>query len=300
MPCQDIVDAPLAPVLDKAPRPTTFGEWIRIMQTAYSDRPAYPQMELLSMEEEFINLANDIDVCTERFMELQTTMTKDAALDTHQGCRLVGMHAHQLAKLVNAAREIGLTVPQVEFLQQRVPDLSYMEKVMWEAIQETEPHLYDILKPESLAMVNHVHDNTENHPMSPPLEVYPLTQPIHEESGPVEPYPGEFSVDDEFIYLMEDIAEVTHNFMRIQMTMTTALDRYTRCLVLSDRISDLQNEVLAAQHIGFNPQQMAYIESMNPNLVYMEKVLWEQSVEIQPHLPNIFESMGNEYCKSLQ
>ncbi len=131
-------------------------------------------------------------------------------------------------------------------------------------------------------------------------EVYPFTQPIHEESGPVEPYPGEFSVDDEFNYLAEDIAEVTHDFMRIQKTMTTALDRYTRCILLSDRIYDLQNEVLAVQHIGFDSQQMAHIESMIPNLVYMEKGLWEQSLEIRPHLPNIFESMGKEYCKNLQ
>ena len=152
---------PPAPAPPKAPRPTTFGEWIRIMQTAHPVRPFYPPMEMRSMDEEFINLANDIDVCTERFMELQTTMTKDAMLDTCQGCRLVGMDAHMLGRLVHAAIEIGLTIPQVEFLWQRVLDLHFMENVMWEATQEIKPHLYDILQPESLVMVNHVYDNTE-------------------------------------------------------------------------------------------------------------------------------------------
>ena len=60
--------------------------------------------------------------------------------DYDQGCRAshisrmpVGWNAcNMLGRFVNAAREIRLTVPQVEFLQERVPDLHYMENVMWE------------------------------------------------------------------------------------------------------------------------------------------------------------------------
>jgi hypothetical protein len=86
--------------------------------------------------------------------------------------------------------------------------------------------------------------------------------------------------------------------MKLQTTMTTALERYTRCLLLGDRIYNLENVVFAAQHIGFDLQQIAHIESKIPYLVYMEKVTWEQSLEIKHYLPNIFESMGKVYCKN--
>ena len=36
------------------------------------------------------------------------------------------------------------------------------------------------------------------------------------------------------------------------------------------------------------------IESKIPYLVYMEKITWEQYLEIKPHLENIFESMANQ------
>ena len=158
-----------APAPSPAPRPTGFGEWIRRMQTADPDRPLDPTMEVRSMDDEFINLANDIDVCTERFMQLQTNLT--TALDRYQGCRLVGMDAHMLGRLVHATIDIGLTIPQVEFLQQRVPDLYLIENSMWEAIQEILPHLDDLLHPDLEAMVNHVYDNTEeNLPITALLE----------------------------------------------------------------------------------------------------------------------------------
>ena len=66
--------------------------------------------------------------------------------------------------------------------------------------------------------------------------------------------------------------------MQLQKTMTNALDRYTRCLLISDCIYDLQMVVLAAQHIGFHSQQMAYLERWIPDLVYMERVAWEHSL----------------------
>ena len=65
-------------------------------------------------------------------------------------------------------------------------------------------------------------------------------------------------------------------------------------MLLNDRIYNLERVVLAAQHIGFDSQQMACIESKIPDLVYMEKVTWEQYLELKPHLENIFESMANQ------
>ena len=66
------------------------------------------------MDDEFNKLANDIDVCMERFMQLQTNMT--TTLDRYQWCGLDGMDAHMLGRLVHASIDIGLTIPQVEFL----------------------------------------------------------------------------------------------------------------------------------------------------------------------------------------
>ena len=143
MSCQDIVDAPPAPAPPPAPRPIGFGEWIRRMQTTDPDCPLDPSTEMRSMDNEFHNLAYDIDVCTERFMQLQTNMT--SALDRYQGCRMVGMDAHMLGRMVHAAIDIGLTIPQMEFLQERVPYLRHMENSMWEATQEIFPHLDDLL-----------------------------------------------------------------------------------------------------------------------------------------------------------
>ena len=105
---------------------------------------------------------------------------------------------------------------------------------------------------------------------------------------------GERTIDDEFNYLAKEIDIITGNFMRLQTSMTTALERYTGCLLLSDRIYNLERVVLVAQHIGFDSQQMAYIERKIPYLVLMEKVTWEQSLEIKPHLKNIFEMMANQ------
>ena len=124
-----------------------------------------------SMDDEFNNLAHDIDVCTDWFMQLQTNMT--TALDRYKGCRLVGMNAHMLGRLVVVIINVGLTIPQVEILQQRLPDLYLIENVMWEAThwQAIEPHLDDLLHLDSEAMVNHVYDNTEeNLPITPLLE----------------------------------------------------------------------------------------------------------------------------------
>ena len=279
-----------------APRPTGFGKWIRLMQTADPNRPLDQPMEMRSMDDEFNNLANDIDVCTERFMQLQANMT--TALDRYQGCRMVGMDAHMLGRMVHAAIEgLGLTSAQVEILRQRVPDLHMMENSMWEATQEIEPHLDDLLQPGTDEMVNHVHDNTDetlNLAITPQLEACRLAEPHDEEKGPVEPQMGECFECTEFNYLAHEIGAVTHTFVNLQKTMTTALDRYTKCLLLSDRIYNLEMLVLAAQHLGFDSQQMAYIERAIPDLVYMEKVTWEQSLEIKPHLENIFEAMANQ------
>ena len=69
-----------------------------------------------------------------------------------------------------------------------------------------------------------------------------MAQPFDEESGPVEPTMGERTIDDEFNYLASEIddSEVTGKFMRLQTTMTIALERYTKCLLLSDRIYKLE------------------------------------------------------------
>ena len=204
------------------------------------------------------------------------------------------MDAHMLGKLVLYSAHIGLTVPQVEILQQRLPDLHLIENTMWEAMQEIEPHLDDLLQTDSEDMVNHVYDNTdENLPITPLLEACQIAEPEHEEEGLVEPTKGERTIDDEFNYLGSEIQEVTREFMILQTTMTTALQRYTSCLLLSDRIHHLSMLVLTAEHIGFDSQQSAYIESKIPDLVLMENVTWEQSREIKPHLENIFESMAN-------
>ena len=137
-------------------------------------------------------------------------------------------------------------------------------------------------------MVNHVYDNTEeNLPITPLLEACRMDQPFDEERGPVEPPMGERTIDNKFNYLAEEIDEVTRKFMRLETTMTTALERHTRCLLLNNRIYTLERVVLAAQHIGFDSQLMAYIESKIPDLVYTEKVTWEQYIEIKPHLENI-------------
>ena len=275
------------------PRPTGFGEWIRRMQTTDHDCPLDPPMEMRSMDDEFHNLANDIDVCTEQFMQLQTNMT--TALDRYQGCRLVGIDAHMLGRMVHATIDIGLTIPQVEFLQQRVPDLRMMGNSMGEATQEIEPHVDDLLHPASDTMVNHLHDpKEENLLITPQLEACQLAQPHDEERGPVEPSMGERIIDEEFNNLADEIDVVTGSLMRLQKTMTTALERYAKCLLLNDRIYNLEMVVLARQHIGFDSQQMAYIERAIPNLVYMEKVTWEQWLEIKPHLENISESMANQ------
>ena len=144
-------------------------------------------------------------------------------------------------------------------------------------------------------MVNHIYDSTEdNLPITRLLEACRMDQPSDEERGPVEPPMGERTIDNEFNYLVEEIDEVMGKFMRLQMTMTTVLERYTKYMLLNDRIYNLERVVLAAQHIGFDSQQMACIERKIRDLVYMEKVTWEQYLELKPHLENIFESMANQ------
>ena len=326
MPCQDITEAPRVPV---PPRTSRSGEWIQRLIPAVTDEQLVLPMEVGSMDDEFNNLANDIHVCTERFMQLQETMT--TALDRYQWCRLVGMDAHMLGRLVHASIDIGLTIPQVEFLQERVPDLHLMENEMWEATQEIEPHLDDLLHPDSTSMVAHADDNTkENLPITHMLEACRVDSPSHEESGPVEPPMGERTLKDEFIhseacrmcqapdeeygledpelgertvdvefnFIADEVKVLTGYFMRLQKTMTNALERYRWCLLLSQRIYDFEMVVLDCEHIGFDSQQKAYIESKIPDLVEMEKIAWEQSLEIKPHLENLyhpdFEMMDNQ------
>ena len=263
------------------------------MQIADPDRPSHLPMEMRSLDNEFNNLAYDIDVCTVRFMQLQANMTN--ALDRYKGCRLVGMDAHMLGRLVNYSVDIGLTAQQVEILQQRVPDLYLIENEMWEATQAIEPHVDDLRHRGAEDMVNHVYENTEeNLPITPMLEACQIAEPYESERGTVETTMGERTIDDEFNYLASEIYDVTHEFMGLQRTMTTALQRYTACLLLSDRIHHLCMVVIAAEHIGFDSRQKAYIESAIPDLAFMEKHTWEQSREIKPHLENIFESMANQ------
>ena len=297
MPCQDDPPNPASP--PPAPQPTGFGEVIARMQTAKLERSLGFPMERRSMDDEFNNLASDIDVCMERFMQLQSFMT--TALDRYKGCRLVGMDAHMLGRLVVYSADIGLTSPQVEALQQRLPDLHLIENDMWEATQAIEPHLDDLLRRDSEDMLNHVYDNTdENLPITPLLEACHIADPQNNEGDPVEPTMGERTIDDEFYYLASEIHDVTREFMGLQRTMTTALQRYTGTLLLGDRIHRLCMLVLAAEHIGFDSQQKAYLGSKIPDLAYMEKVTWEQSREIKPHLPNIFESMAKQDSTSCE
>jgi len=263
------------------------------MQTSEPERPLGLPMERKSMDDEFNNLASDIDVCMERFMQLQAYMT--TALDRYKGCRLVGMDAHMLGRLVVHSADIGLTIPQVEALQQRLPYLHLIENDMWEATQAIEPHLDDLLRCDSEDMLDHVYDNTgENLPITPLLEACHIADPQNDEGDIVEPTMGERTIDDEFSYLASEIQDVTREFMELQRTMTTALQRYTGTLLLSDRIHRLCMLVLTAEHIGFDSRQKAYLGSKIPDLDYMEKVTWEQSREIKPHLANIFESMGKQ------
>jgi hypothetical protein len=138
------------------------------MQTADPDRPLGLAMETRSLDDEFNSLTFDIDVCTERFMQLQANMTD--VLDRYKGCRLVGMDALVLGKLVLYSADIGLNIPQVEVLQQRLPNLHLIENDMWEAIQAIEPHLDDLLHHDSEDMVKLVYDNMdENLPITPLL-----------------------------------------------------------------------------------------------------------------------------------
>jgi hypothetical protein len=206
-------------------------------------------MEMRSLDDEFNNLAYDIDVCTERFMRLQENMTN--VLDRYKGCRLVGMDAHMLGRLAHYSVDIGLTLQQVEILQQRVPDLYLIENEMWEATQAIEPHLEDLLPRDSEDMVNHVYENTEeNLPITPLLEACQIAEPIDSErrpvEPPVEPTEGERTIDVEFNYLASEINDVTREFMGLQRTMTTALQRYVGCLFLSHRIHHLCMVVIAA------------------------------------------------------
>ena len=262
-------------------------------RTADLDAPLDPREELGSMDDEFNKLTYDIDVCTERFMQIQTNMT--TALHRYQWCGCVGMEAHMLGRLVHASIDIGLTMPQVEFLQQRLPDLQLMENDMWESTEEMEPHLDDLLRPRSSAKENHVYDNTEeNLAITPLLEECTLDQPSHEERGPVAlPMVG-LEIVDKFIYLANEVADITHKFMRLQTTMTTALERYKKLILLCDRIAYTERVVLAAQHIGFDSQQRLYVERKIPDLLLMAEVSWAQCLEIKPHIPNILQSMDNQ------
>jgi hypothetical protein len=106
------------------------------MQDADPDAPLDPPMEMRCIDDEFNYLVNKIDEYTGYFMRLQKTMT--TTLDRYQACRVVGMQAHMLGRLVHVAEHIGLTIPQVESLQQYIPYLYLMETIMWSATQEIE------------------------------------------------------------------------------------------------------------------------------------------------------------------
>ena len=136
------------------PPPTTFVEFLRKMQSPDPDAPLDPPMGELCIDDEFKFLAMQIDECTGYFLRLQKTMT--TALERYEGCLLVGMQIHMLGRVVRAAEHIGLSVPQLEFIHHHIPDLWLMETIMWEALEEIEPHLEYLLHPNIDMMVNHV------------------------------------------------------------------------------------------------------------------------------------------------
>jgi hypothetical protein len=130
------------------------------------------------------------------------------------------------------------------------------------------------------------------------MEACRLDKACDEVDAHCEPLLGESAVDFEFRFLAVEIDALTANFMRLQRTMTTALERYTWCLLLCERLHDLKEVVIAAENIGFDSQQKAYIAGKIPDLLLMEDVVWYQSRQIKPHLENLlhpqFEMMEGE------
>jgi hypothetical protein len=91
---------------------------------------------------------------------------------------------------------------------------------------------------------------------------------------------------------------VTHQYTQRVLSKTSSIDVmkyhiFHRCVTVSMEWQ-CYNVVIAVEHIGFDSLQKAYMESAIPDLAYMERVTWEQSREIKPHLGNIFESMVNQ------
>ena len=56
------------------------------------------------------------------------------------------MQAHILRKVVRIGEHIGLTFPHLEFVQQHIQDLCYMEMIMWETTHDIQPHLEYLLQ----------------------------------------------------------------------------------------------------------------------------------------------------------
>ena len=145
-------------------------------------------------------------------------------------------------------------------------------------------------------------DKTEDNPppITPLLELCGMDQPPDEERGPLEPPMGERTVDDELNYLIEEIDTVMGSFLRLQTTMTTALERYQGCLLLRAQIHSLERVVLAAEHLGYDSQQMAYIKRKIPYLCLMEKIMWDSYEEIKPHLEYQFHPDTNMMVNHLK
>lgn len=49
---------------------------------------------------------------------------------------LIGMQAHILEKVVRATEHVRLTILLLEFVQQHIQHLCFMETIMWELTQE--------------------------------------------------------------------------------------------------------------------------------------------------------------------
>jgi hypothetical protein len=72
------------------------------------------------------------------------------------------MQAHMLEKMVPVAEHIGLTISQLEFVQQYIQYLCFMETIMWETTPENQPHLEYLLHPNIDMMVTYVNDLSKN------------------------------------------------------------------------------------------------------------------------------------------
>jgi len=121
---------------------------------------APPPLEMIIVDDKLNFLAKEIDKSTRIFLRVQKTMT--TTLNIYYGCLWNGMQAHMLEKMVPVAEHIGLTISQLEFVQQYIQYLCFMETIMWETTPENQPHLEYLLHPNIDMMVTYVNDLSKN------------------------------------------------------------------------------------------------------------------------------------------